>query len=112
YRESVTLSDAEPSRKIAAQMKGGSVTVLVAVDPPPTIWLDGKPWTGDRKKLEGLSAGEEHKIVLSAPGYAVKTIAFVAQPNETKTIQDHLAKADAASAAAPAPADGAPQAAK
>jgi eukaryotic-like serine/threonine-protein kinase len=92
YRETVTLSDALPSKKIAAEMKSGSVTVLLRIDPPATVWLDGKPWKGDHAKLDGLTAGEEHKIVLSANGYAAKTISFTAQPGETKTITDALQK--------------------
>lgn len=113
YRESVTLSDKEAAKKVAAEMKTGSVTVLLKIDPPATVWLDGKPWKGDRTKIEGLSAGEEHKIVLSASGYAAKTIAFTAQQGETKKITETLQKADpnAAPAGADKPASDKPAAA-
>ncbi|MFT3775735.1 MAG: serine/threonine-protein kinase [Minicystis sp.] len=94
YREEVVLTEAAPTRKIEAEMKTGSVTVVLKVDPPPTVWLDGKPWKGDRAKLEGLSAGEEHTIVLSASGYQAKTIKVTAQQGETKTITEALLKAD------------------
>ncbi len=92
YRESVTLSEGAPSKVIDAVMKTGSVTVVLKVDPPPTIWLDNKPWKGSRSKLEGLSADEEHKIVLAANGFQAKTITFTAKQGETKVIEERLEK--------------------
>ncbi len=94
YREKVTLSDAMPSKKIEAEMKGGSVTVLLKIDPPATVWLDGKPWKGDRTRVDGISAGEEHKIVVSADGFAPRTYTIVAQQGEVKSITDRLARAE------------------
>src|SRR5262249_33851344 len=90
YREKVTLSDAMPSKKIEAEMKGGSVTVVLKIDPPPTVWLDGRPRKGDRTKVDGISAGEEHKIVVSADGFAPRTYTILAQQGEVKTITDRL----------------------
>ena len=114
YRAELTLTLGEPNQKVAAEMKTGSVTVILKIEPPPTVWLDGKPWKGDRFKLEGLSAGEEHKIIASANGYQAKTFLVNAQQGETKTITDTLPKADASAPASPdkhdkpAPAAGAP----
>ena len=102
YREIVTLGDALASKKIDAEMKTGSVTVLLKIDPPPTVWLDGKQWKGDRNKLEGISAGEEHKLVISANGFTPKTLVFTAQQGETKTFTETLAKADPAAPGATA----------
>jgi serine/threonine-protein kinase len=104
YREDITLTDAAPTKKLAAEMKTGSVTVILKIDPPPTVWLDGKPWKGERTKLEGLAANEEHTIVVSASGYQPKTIKVTAQQGETKTIAETLIKADPN---APAPAKSA-----
>ena len=102
YRESVTLTDGAANKAIAAEMKAGSVTVMLKVEPQPTAWLDGKPWKGDKNKLDGISAGEEHKLVLAASGYQPKTITFTAQQGETKVVTEKLVKADpSASAAAP-----------
>ena len=114
YRESVTLSEASPGKTIAAAMKGGSVVVLLKIEPPPMIWLDGKPWRGDRHKIEGLSADEEHTLVFSASGFTPKTVTFTPKRGETKSIQERLVKLDpnAKSAStgdkpdAPAPAAG------
>ena len=94
YHQTVTLTDAQPTKTITTELKAGSVTVLLKVEPPPTVWLDGKPWKGDRNKLDGLSAGEEHKIIISANGYIAKTLAFTAQPGETKTFTEVLLKGD------------------
>jgi serine/threonine-protein kinase len=104
FRETVTLAEAEPSRAIAAEMKTGSVTVVLKVDPPPTVWVDGKPWAGERTRITGLSAGEEHRVVLSAAGYQAKTLTIVAQQGETKIVEERLIKADPSAAASSAPA--------
>jgi serine/threonine protein kinase len=103
YHADVTLTDAEPSKKISAEMSSGSATVILKIDPPPTVWLDGKPWKGDRAKLDGLTAGEEHKIVVSASGYQPKTFTVSAAQGETKTITESLLKAEPGSGG-PAPA--------
>ena len=74
YRETLTLTSGTPSMAIAVEMKAGSFTVVLKVEPPPTVWVDGKPWKGERDKIDGLSADEEHKIVLAANGFTPKTI--------------------------------------
>lgn len=95
YREKLTLSKETPTKTVSTELRVGSVTVLLKVEPEPTIWLDGKPWKGtDKQKLEGLSAGEEHRLVLTATGYLPKTIVFTAQQGETKTITETLFKGD------------------
>ena len=94
YREAVTLTDAAPGKVISATMKAGSVTVVLKIDPPANVTLDGKSWKGDREKLTGVSAGEEHKIALVAAGYQTKTLTFTANQDETKTFTEKLAKAD------------------
>lgn len=94
HREDVTLTAAEPKKALNTELKTGSVTVVLKIDPPPTVWLDGKPWKGDRDKLEGLSAGEEHTIVVSASGFQPRTIKVTAQQGETKTITETLVRAD------------------
>ena len=99
FRSEITLTGAEPRKKVVAEMRSGSVTVVLKIDPPPTLWLDGKPWKGSRDKLEGLSAGEEHKIVASASGYQPKTYVITAQQGETKTIADSLLRSDGAGSA-------------
>jgi eukaryotic-like serine/threonine-protein kinase len=100
YREVVSLTDAARSKEINAELKAGSVTLVLRIEPPPTVWVDGEPWKGDRFKIEGLSADEEHKVVVSASGFVPKTFVFIAKRGETKTIIDRLVKGDPGSAAA------------
>jgi len=94
YRETVRLTEAAPTKVIAAVMKKGSVTLILKVIPLPNIWLDDKPIKGNPTTLEGLSADEEHKLVLQANGHVPKTIKFTAKQGETKTIQELLTKLD------------------
>jgi serine/threonine-protein kinase len=108
YREEVTLTEAAPTKKLAAEMRTGSVTLVLKVEPPPTVWLDGKPWKGDRFKVEGLSAGEEHTLILSANGYQARTVKVTAQQGETKTITETLPKADPGAPGAARPTEDKP----
>jgi len=94
HRENITLSAAEPQKTIKAELSGGSVTVVLKIAPPPNVWVDGKPWTGEKGRIEGLSANEEHKIVVAAPGYGARTYTFSARSGETKTIDDRLVRLD------------------
>jgi serine/threonine-protein kinase len=109
YRETITLTEAAPSKTIDAQMRAGSVTVVLKIDPPPMVWLDNKPWKGKGSKIEGLSADEEHKLVLTANGFIPKTITFVAKQGETKVIEERLVRSEGVGAAgAGAPGEGKP----
>jgi serine/threonine-protein kinase len=82
-------------------LKKGSVTVLIEVEPPPqAIFVDGKPWTGDPKKIDGLSGEEEHKIAVSSSGYVPKTFTFEAKQGETLTFKHAMVRADPRAASA------------
>jgi serine/threonine-protein kinase len=106
FRADLTLTDAEPDRTLDAEMKTGSVTVLLEIDPPPTVWLDGKPWRGDHLKVEGLSAGEDHTIVVAAKGHEARTYVVNAQQGETKTLRGALLRADPGAPSVPSPRAG------
>ncbi|XYH99641.1 serine/threonine protein kinase [Sorangium sp. So ce1128] len=96
YSETVTLDTERPSRSVSAAMKAGSVTVVLKVEPEPVVWLDGKPWSGDPGRLDNLSAGEEHTLVIAATGYTTRTVTFVAEPGETRIIREKLRKSEPA----------------
>ena len=96
HREDVKFSEAGQEKAINARMGTGSVTVELDVQPEPQIWVDQKPWKGDVKKITGLSANEEHKIVLSASGYVPKTFSFTGKQNEKKVIKHLLVRMTAA----------------
>jgi eukaryotic-like serine/threonine-protein kinase len=101
YRETVTLSDEQPSKKLEPVLKSASVTVVLKINPPHAVWVDGEAWKGDRRKIEGLSPDEEHKIVVAAQGFAAKTYFIIAKPGETKRITDQLVKGGAKKPANP-----------
>lgn len=89
-KQEVVIGDAE--NKLEATLRKGSVTLVVKANVPSfAIWVDGKSVPGP--KVEGLSAGEEHKVVVGAAGYAAKTSTFSAGQGETKTIELTLDKA-------------------
>jgi serine/threonine-protein kinase len=93
HKEAVKLERAGDTRAITVKMKTGSVTVELDVLPEPTVWVDEKPWKGDPKKITGLSADEEHKIVVAASGYVPKTFSFVGKQGETKKFKHVMPKA-------------------
>jgi serine/threonine protein kinase len=90
FKQEVAIGDAES--KIDAKLRKGSVTLVVKANVPSfAIWVDGKSVPGPT--VDGLSAGDEHKVVVGAAGYAAKTANFSAQQGETKTIELTLEKA-------------------
>jgi len=95
YRESVTLTAEDKSKTVDAKLASGSVTVLIKVKPEASVFVDGTQWKGKSGEISGLSPGK-HKIVLSASGYAPKTITIDAKQGETKTIEETLVKGSAA----------------
>ncbi len=92
HKETVKLERAGDTKAITVKMATGSVTVELDILPEPTVWVDEKPWKGDAKKITGLSADEEHKIVVAASGYVPKTFTFVGKQGETKKIKHVMPK--------------------
>ena len=92
-RQAVTLKDGEPA-KVKVDLKKGSVVVEVKVLPEgltPTFTLDGKPTGG--AKIDGVSSGVSHKLVVTAPGYVEQSVMFTGSPMETKHLDVTLEKA-------------------
>ncbi|EYF01287.1 serine/threonine protein kinase [Chondromyces apiculatus] len=92
HREKIVLTATEASRTITRKMALGSVTIALKVTPRAAVWVDGVPWKGDPDRIEGITAGEEHKIVLAADGYVPKTLTINARPGETRSIEERLFK--------------------
>jgi serine/threonine-protein kinase len=89
----VTLTDTDTTVKWDAQLTKGSVTVDLNVKPRPdglTVTLDGKPLDG--VPATGITSGDEHKLVVGAPGYVDQMFAFIASPQETKKFEVVLEK--------------------
>ena len=102
HREAVTLTAAAPSATLSKKMDAGSVTVVLEVTPPASVWVDGQAWKGKSDRIDNLSAGEEHKLVLSADGYAPKTVIVSARPGETRVVKERLLKLETGGGAQPA----------
>ena len=81
-RQEVTLTNDSPEA-IERDLVAGTVTVAVTTQTPGAkLFIDDKVYDG--LQAEGLSADEEHKIVLAANGYQSRTMRFRAGPNERK----------------------------
>jgi serine/threonine-protein kinase len=97
-RQAVTLAESDPSAALNLTLAKGLVTVDVNVLPPGlalTLLLDGhdakasldvaSPDRGPQR-IEGISAGDLHKLVVSAPGYVDQTVQFIGEPQERKRV--------------------------
>ncbi len=86
-KQTVSLTDAEPNGKLDVTLSKGSVVLDVSVSPSaakPTLQLDGKPQSGTT--IEGISSGDQHELVVSAPGYGDRSLTFIGAPQERKHI--------------------------
>jgi len=103
-KKTMTLSDAEPSSKWNAQLSRGSVTLDLTVKPRPdglAVLLDGK--TLDGVPATGVTSGDQHKLVVGAPGYVDQAFTFIASPQETKRFDVVLVRESHHSHAVPPP---------
>ncbi|MBN4059161.1 serine/threonine protein kinase [Endomicrobium sp. AH-315-J14] len=96
YRQTITLLEIKPEKALEVTMEKGSVTVVLDITPKPTvIKVDGKLWKGEGLTIEGLSADEEHKVLVVAPGHSPRLFTFTAKKGEEKILEAALAKAGA-----------------
>ncbi len=99
HKQTVTLTDASPKATVNATLKKGSVVIDVTVLPSsvtsPTVSLDGKKYS--ITTIDGIASGDQHKLVVSAPGYVDWETKFIGQPQEKKHFDVTLAKSVAAS---------------
>ncbi len=91
YKETLRLEKGATPKLVKATLDTGSVQVELDVKPDPTIWIDGKPFKGDPKKI-GLSADDEHKIVVSGQGFIAKTFTFTGKRGEKKVFKHELVR--------------------
>jgi hypothetical protein len=92
-KKAVSLSDSDPIAKWDAQLTRGSVTIDITVKPRPdglAVLLDGKPLDG--VPASGITSGDQHKLIIGAPGYVDQTFTFIASPQETKRFDVALTK--------------------
>jgi len=84
-KKTITLTDTEPSAHFDTPLTKGSVTLDLSVKPTlasVVMLLDGKPLTP--AGLSGVTSGDQHKLVVGAPGYVDQSFTFIAAPQETK----------------------------
>ncbi len=92
-KEQLTLKPDDPA-KVHSALKKGSVVVELKVTPETAnavFTLDGKLVSGP--KLEGVTSGISHKLVITAPGYVEQTVGFSGNAMETKRLDVALEKA-------------------
>ena len=90
----VTLTEAAPKGTVKADLKKGSVVLVLTVLPAtvkPTVQLDGKKYEG--LTIDSISSGDQHKVTVSATGYQDFTTSFIGTPQETKHVDVTLVKA-------------------
>jgi serine/threonine-protein kinase len=96
--------------KKTVSLSKGSVALDLAVKPTPAglaVILDGKPLAGT--STSGITSGDQHKLVVGAPGYVDQTFTFIASPQETKHFDVALVKeSHRTHAASPAATGGGP----
>lgn len=84
-RQDMTLTAEKSSETIRTTLSKGTAKVAVSCNVPNTyLLLDGKPVTGP--VVEGVVPNEEHRLTVAAQGYQTRSQAFIAGPNETKTL--------------------------
>jgi serine/threonine-protein kinase len=92
-KKTVTLSDSDPSASWEGVFSRGSVTVDVEMNPKvpgAVVLLDGQTMTGTT--IPGVTSGDQHKVVVGAPGYVDQAFTFIATPQETKRFDVTLVK--------------------
>ncbi len=94
-KENVTLTADKLDAKISEKMVAGSVSVDINVMPAiaaktAVLLIDGKKIDGHA--ASGLSSGNQHAVVVSAPGYVDQSVTFLGSPQESKHLDVTLAK--------------------
>jgi eukaryotic-like serine/threonine-protein kinase len=84
-KQTITLTDAQPSSTVNLTLSKGSVSVEVSVTPASVkaaLIVDGKP--SPTLTVDGLASGDQHKLVVGAAGYLDQTFTFIAGAQEKK----------------------------
>ncbi len=84
-KQTITLTDAQPSSTVNLTLTKGSVSVEVNVTPASVkaaLIVDGKP--SPTLTVDGLASGDQHKLVVGAAGYLDQTFTFIAGAQEKK----------------------------
>jgi serine/threonine-protein kinase len=91
-KQVMTLGEGDPPATLNLTLAKSSMTVDLNVMPPGlafTLLLDGQPPKASPdgpQRIEGVSASETHKLMVSAPGYLDQTVQFSGEPQERKRV--------------------------
>jgi len=91
----VTLTENESSSAVSLQLKRGLMTVEVNVRPMVpgvSMILDGKTYSS--LTVDNVSSGEQHKLVVGAPGYGAQSFTFTGNVGDKKHYDVTLTKVD------------------
>lgn len=103
--QTVTLTDAESSTALSLALKRGVLTVDVTMRPVlqgASIIIDGKGYSS--MTVDGISSGEQHRLVVGAPGYAPQQFTFTGNVGDKKHFDVTLVKQDPKDKDKPPPA--------
>jgi eukaryotic-like serine/threonine-protein kinase len=92
-KQSFTLTNTAPSAQWNAALTKGSVALDVSLTPPlpnAVLLLDGKPISGT--SAAEITSGDQHKLIVGAPGYVDQTFTFIGTPLEKKHFDVTLQK--------------------
>jgi len=98
----VTLSAADPDQTVTVNLEvaggkkaAGEGAVRLSTTPSDaTVTLDDKPVEGESPlTLEGVAAGEEHTLRVSADGFTEELMTFTIEPGEVKDFEVELVEA-------------------
>lgn len=116
WKGAVLVAEGKPEEHVSVTLKAGTVRLESVVRPETakaSLALDGHPVEGTT--LEGLSPGEDHTLVVSAPGFQDHTVTVRGNAFENKRVEvtlertpdtRHASRAGATTVAAPAAATG------
>ncbi len=93
--QTVTLTDTDSSAALTIAMKRGVLTVDVTLRPViggASIILDGKGYSS--LTVDNVSSGEQHRLVVGAPGYSPQQFTFTGNVGDKKHFDVTLTKQD------------------
>ena len=92
--QTVTLTDDQPNNIVKLTLKHGTFSLEVTLKqhlPGASLLVDGKP---AGMQVDGLSAGEAHRVIVFAPGYNPQQLSVTGNAHDKKTLDAWLTKAD------------------
>jgi serine/threonine-protein kinase len=92
-QRTLTLTETEPSSALSVSMSKGTLSLEVALKPVPpgaSLILDGKPYS--QLSIDGVTAGDSHKLVVTAPGHIPQSFTFTGAIGEKRRFDTTLVR--------------------